>query len=66
MESEEEGGKPYYYNVETQESSWEPPAEFAWTVLMHESGEFWHNPVTGETQWDIPEVKAWTRQHDEF
>lgn len=62
-EAHDEHGRVYYYNVLTQETSWEPPAEHSekpgpsnpWKTFKTEDGrEYFYNEQTGETTWDKP------------
>merc|ERR1712216_384247 len=61
-------GDTYYYNPETGETSWSPPAQdwrksrgFGkspamgdWVQFESDDGPYWHNYKTGETSWDPP------------
>jgi len=54
-------GEWYYFNEETQETSWDAPVlapVASWEMVQHptQAGEFYyHNTATGETSWDPPE-----------
>lgn len=62
----ESGGKPYWHNNQTGETSWEdpfkpkapapPPAppKPEWQQLSSGGKPYWHNNKTGETTWDDP------------
>jgi hypothetical protein len=60
---------PYYYNLESGDSTWEMPDELAWEKVEDESnpGQFyWANRRTGEAQWDVPTNHAWSKVSDEL
>lgn len=52
-------GRIYYYNRETQETSWENPealTSLKWKTYTTDDGkEYYYNEETGETTWDKPE-----------
>lgn len=57
QEVQDDQGRVYYYNSETQETSWENPeaASSVWKVYTTEEGkEYYYNETTGETTWDKP------------
>lgn len=59
QEVKDDQGRVYYYNSETQETSWENPeaaAALGWTTYTTDDGkEYYYNNSTGETTWDKPE-----------
>lgn len=62
-------GAPFFFNVETGDTTWELPAALAWTEVIEsssgadgESGSgseagprYFHNTVSGEVAWSAPE-----------
>lgn len=55
---QDDEGRTYYYNSESQETSWTlPEGEVVWTVYTTDEGkDYYYNEATGETTWDKPEV----------
>ncbi|OBA20648.1 hypothetical protein METBIDRAFT_32617 [Metschnikowia bicuspidata var. bicuspidata NRRL YB-4993] len=55
---EDDQGRVYYYNPDTQETSWENPEALLasiWTTYTTEDGkEYYYNETTGETTWEKP------------
>ena len=55
---QDEQGCTYYYNTETQETSWENPEHqlsLPWKTYATDDGkEYYYNETTGETTWDKP------------
>lgn len=56
QQATDDQGNVYYYNTETQETSWEnPDAASKWKAYSTEDGkEYYYNETTGETTWDKP------------
>lgn len=57
QEVQDDQGRVYYYNPETQETSWENPetASSVWKAYTTEDGrEYYYNESTGETTWEKP------------
>lgn len=57
QEVQDDQGRVYYYNPETQETSWDNPEapSSLWKVYTTEEGkEYYYNESTGETTWDKP------------
>ncbi|GEQ66729.1 hypothetical protein JCM33374_g392 [Metschnikowia sp. JCM 33374] len=56
---QDDQGRVYYYNSETQETSWENPEvknAGTWQTYATEDGkEYYYNETTGVTTWDKPE-----------
>nr|BAA76863.1 Zys 3 [Chlamydomonas reinhardtii] len=66
---DEASGAPFFFNVETGDTTWELPAALAWTEVIEsssgadgESGSgseagprYFHNTVSGEVAWSAPE-----------
>lgn len=55
---EDDQGRTYYYNRETQETSWTNPEieSGSWKVYQNEDGrEYYYNETTQETTWEKPE-----------
>lgn len=60
QEVTDDEGRVYYYNSETQETSWVKPEEgdsdSKWQAYKTEDGrEYYYNEITGETTWEKPE-----------
>lgn len=52
--AQDDQGRSYYYNTETQETSWTSPDD-AWQVYTNDDGrEYYYNDVTQETTWERP------------
>lgn len=52
--AQDDQGRSYYYNTETQETSWTNP-DAAWQVYTNDDGrEYYYNDVTQETTWERP------------
>lgn len=55
-EKVEDDGKHYYYNPDTQETSWTNPEEIQWQQFSTDDGQkYYYNATTGETTWDEPD-----------
>ncbi|CAH2352828.1 pre-mRNA-processing protein Prp40p [[Candida] railenensis] len=55
---EDDQGRTYYYNRETQETSWTNPEieSASWKVYQNDDGrEYYYNETTQETTWEMPE-----------
>ena len=55
----DESGNPYYYNMRTGQSSWEPPilstADGQWVRQTDgENRDFWVNITSGQSHWEPP------------
>lgn len=70
IEAYDESGNLYYFNTETEESSWDPPAELSapppkggalppdWTECYDGEGNLYYfNSATGESSWEKPVAK---------
>lgn len=57
QETKDDEGRTYYYNSETQETSWENPEKDkgVWVAYKTDDGkDYYYNELTGETTWDKP------------
>ncbi|RKP31033.1 hypothetical protein METBISCDRAFT_30521 [Metschnikowia bicuspidata] len=66
---QDEQGCTYYYNTDTQETSWENPEQqlsLPWKTYATDDGkEYYYNETTGETTWDKPaELEAARGEED--